>query len=294
MKPTDFQEILDHYKKIKGVGSAKKTKNPKLRNCKLQIADEVDEFNLSPKKQELCEAPLVSPNLTEILDSSSPAKSFAEKSLVFNFQTEEETKPIFTISRYQNPNIHSQGVAGMEEEYSTAKLHNNSVKFNINYKNNNCSYDLENISQRINSLSLSDKMILEANQILSDCSVNSKFMNLFSNSISQEKSTATANCNPIPKPKSIFYLKARMDPMFLNFPEDEVKSKISISNAEENVMYDFEWDNNNIERGSRSRCKTQKMDAVQIQERIINPTMVLLRKKKSQTYCEQNETFLNQ
>ena len=230
VKPTDFQEILDNYKRMKEVRTEKKAANPKLRICKLQIADEVDELKLSsPKKQEFCEAPLFSPNLTEIMDISSAAKSFAEKSLVFNFSTEDENKPVFTISRCQNPNICLQGGAGMEEEYLTPNFPNNSFKFNFNYKNNNCSYDLENISQRINSLSLSDKIILEANHILSDCSVNSKFMNLFSNSISQEKSIVTTNRNSITKEKSIFYLKARLDPMFQNFPEDRVKSKISIS-----------------------------------------------------------------
>ena len=63
---------------------------------------------------------------------------------------------------------------------------------------------------------------------------------------------------------------------------------------DQNVMYDFEWNNLNPERGSRSRCKTQKTEAIEIQERIIRPMMNQLRKRKSQTYCEHKETSSNE
>ena len=71
------------------------------------------------------------------------------------------------------------------------------------------------------------------------------------------------------------------------YNEDDAKSRFYFSNAgDQNIMYDFEWDNPNIERGAKSRCKTQKMNVNEIQERMYNPTANLLRKKKSMTFTE--------
>ena len=63
--------------------------------------------------------------------------------------------------------------------------------------------------------------------------------------------------------------------------ENSGKSQIFISlTYEKNVMHYFEWDSQvNKERGERSRCKTHKINAFDIQCRL-TPMMNALSKKK--------------
>ena len=251
--PNDFQDILDKFKVLKGLSSLKTQKN---FNCMLQMPNELEEIDFSPKKLALFDetAPIYSPNLTEIMEPSSPQKSPREKAFVFNFKA-EETKPIFTANYFS---------------------------LNGNYRRNNDSFDIESISQKISSLSLVDKMILEANNV-SNISANSKFTNMFWSS--KQKSNFLESNNSSSNDKSV--LCSKVDPILLGYNEDYAKSTFYFSNApQQNVMYDFEWDNPNTERCAKSRCKTQKMNANEIQERMYNPTANLLRKKKSMTFTE--------
>lgn len=282
INPNNFQDVLDTFKKVKEPNSPKKKSKPLLTKIKplnhmLQIPDEIEEFELSPIKEEFQDPILQSPNLTEIMEIS-PTKS-RERSLVFNFCTKEppsQSKQIYKVSKFQIANNFSKA---LEEEFFNSA---NSLKKE--------SFDMENISQRMSSMSLSDQIMIEANRILSDISVNSKFMNLFSNSNSQEKSRILGNGNSFSTEKSIFYLKAKNDPNCQMISEENAKTNfLLLKPCEQNMIYDCEWDNQSSERGARSRCKTQKTDAVEIQERIMDPMMNLLRKRKSQTFCEQSE-----
>ena len=285
VNPNNFQDVLDTFKRLKESGSPKKKNQqipPKIipLNYMLQIPDELEEFELSPQKEEFLEPLLISPNLTEIMEIS-PAKS-RERSLVFNFGTKEPTsqpKKIYTVSKFQKTNNYSKA---LEEEFFNATN---------NLKNGKDSFDIENISQRMSSMSLSDQIIIEANRILSDISVNSKFMNLFSNSNSQEKSIILAGGKSFSTEKSIFYLKARNDSKNQIISEENSNNFFLLKPCEENMIYDYEWDNQSSERGARSRCKTQKTDMVDLHKRIIDPMMNLIRKRKSQTFCEQTDNL---
>ena len=252
------------------------------------MPDEVEEFPLqfSPQNEEffdgqqlqelVLEAPLFSPNLTEILEVS-PVKILAERSSVFNFNSKEIPKPIYTVSKFPNPNPTQKGF-GMEEDYFT-RSNNNS--FNRNGRNINCSFDIESISQKLCSLTFNDQ-ILDDNRNMVDQSDNNNMINLFSNpDYPHERSNIFANANSISIEKSIQYLKAKNDPMFGMITENSGKSQIFISNAyEQNVMYDFEWDSQvNTERGEQSRCKTHKINAFDIQGRL-TPMINALSKKK--------------
>ena len=284
INPNNFQDVLDTYKRLKESNSPKKKNKPfphkiKPLNHMLQVPDEIEEFELSPKKEEFLEPLLVSPNLTEIMEIS-PAKS-RERSWVFNFGTKEpisQSKQIYKVSKFQN--MANNYPNALEEEFSTSN----------NLDNCKNSFEIENISQRMSSMSLSDQIIMEANRILSDISVHSKYMNLFSNSNSGEKSIILANRNSFSTEKSIFYLKARNDPKLL---EENSQTNFFLQKpCELNMIYDCDWDNQSSERGARSRCKTQKTDAVDIQERIINPMINLLRKRKSLTFSEQTDSLI--
>lgn len=282
INPNNFQDVWDTFKRLKESKEKNKPLPTKITplNYMLQIPDELEEFELSPKKEEFMDPLLISPNLTEIMEIS-PAKS-RERSLVFNFGTKEppsQPKQIYTVSKFQKTNNYAKA---LEEEFFITSN---------NLKNGKDSFDIENISQRMSSMSLSDQIIMEANRILSDISVNSKFMNLFSNSNSQEKSIILANGNSFSTEKSIFYLKAINDPKYQMMSEVNSKTNFFLLKpCEQNMIHDCEWDNQSLERGARSRCKTQKSDAVDIQERIMDP-MMNLRKRKSQTFCEQTDSL---
>ena len=301
VNPNNFQEVLDAFKQVKlEISSPTRGRKPILK-CRnpllLQVPDEVDEFplELSPKIEEFLdaqkkeefflEATLLSPNLTEIFELS-PVKSLAERSSVFNFNSKEIPKPIYTVSKFQNPNPFQKGF-GMEEDYF-ATSNNNS--FNRNDRNVNCSFDIESISQKLSSLTFNDH-ILGDNRNMADQSDNNRFLNP---NYSHERSNIFTNGNSMSIEKSIQHLKEKNDPMFDIITENSGKSEIYLANAyEQNVMYDFEWDSGiNPERGERSRCKTHKINAFDIQDRL-GPMMNAIRKRKSQTFCAPNERFIH-
>lgn len=301
VNPNNFQEVFDAFKQVKlEISSPTRGKKPiiKCRNpLLLQVPNEVDEFmmELSTKKDEVLdvqkkeeiflENSLPSPNLTDILELSP-------RSSVFNFNSKEIPKPIFTVSKFQNPTPIQKGF-GVEEDY-LATTNNNS--FNRNGRNINCSFDIESISQKLSSLTFNDHMdhILGDNRNMADQSDNYNMINLFSNpNYSHERSNILANGHSMSIEKSIQYLRAKNDPMYDTITENSGKSQILMPQVyEQNVMYDFEWDSEvNPERGG-SRCKTHKINAQEIQERL-NPMMNALRKRKSQTFCAPNESFIH-
>ena len=135
VNPNIFQEVLDAFKQVQLEISSPTIGRKPILQCRnplsLQMPKEFDEFPLefSPQNKEyfddqklhelVLEAPLLSPNLTEILNPTQ--KGF-----------------------------------GMEEDYFT-RSNNNS--FNSNGRNINCSFEIESNSQKLSSQTFNDRIL---------------------------------------------------------------------------------------------------------------------------------------
>lgn len=256
VKPGDFQDVLDKFRNLKGVSPLQTPKNHK--NYMLQVPDEDEEFAFSSKKLILFDETdrIYSPHLTEILESTAPKQIPSEKTFVFSFKG-AEANPIFISD--------------------------------MNCTKKNDSFDIESISQKLSSLSLVDQLIVETNK-MRNFSPNSKLINVFSNSSSHKKYNFwEGNNSSSSKNKSAICLKQD------EHNENDAQRNLCFSNAlEQNGMYDFEWDNSYAERGAKSRSKTQKLNANEIQEKMHETTTNLFRKKKSMTFTEFKDSFINE
>lgn len=323
----NFQSVLDTFKmqNLEEFGSP--TKKMKLSATNLppiQIPQKtgiVNEDsivnNTSPQMSNFTSSPLMSPNANGLLDpfplsidgskmsliSQSKPKSQSNLKSPCNLNSKSKdllTKPIFSLSSFQIPNIYTK-CYDLEENYLAAS---NSNDLNLPIKKFN-SYDIERLSQKISSMSITDQILMEANKVLSEMSsINPNIMQSQTVSNSNDKnilqsiaiSNSLEKSVKLPKDlsnstgKSGFVFPLRHD-IFTFDDEKETKNNFLVASPKDPYSgYFLPW-NKILEVPEEGlKLKTQRTsEEFDVQEKIKNG-FLKSQKRKSQTL---QEGFLN-
>lgn len=309
VNPNNFQEILTLFKATK-IELGSPTKKIKLdskesRNFPpLKIPKKMDEIQESPKFSNYFESLPHSPNgISETsplsVQSHISAKShISTKSQLNSKAKDSQTKPIFSLTSFQIPNIYTKYL-DLEEENLISSQNQN---FDLQLKKYN-SIEIENLSQKLSSMSISDQMLMEANRILTDISINSNLMkslsisNLAEIQISHSTEKSLNVLNPlgentfqIPKDdekKGKFLIPNAFENSFQIIKDEEKKGKFLVPSVhEKNSGYDVSWQKFFPDRSSRTKCRTQKIEIYGGVQEKQTMERLLPHKKKSQTLQE--------
>ena len=287
VNPNNFQEILASFKATK-IELGSPTKKIKLdskesRNFPpLQIPKKIDEIQESPKFSNYFESSPHSPNgISEVSPLSSRSHNsmkshISTKSHVNPKHKDSQTKPIFSLTSFQIPNIYTKYFDPEEENLISSHNQN----FDLQLKKYN-SIEIENLSQKLSSMSISDQMLMEANRILTDISINSNLMKSLSISNLAEIQISHST------EKSLNILNPVGENTFQMPKDEEKKGKFFVPSVnEKNSGYDISWQKYFPDRALRAKCRTQKIEIRGLVQEPQTMEPLLPHKKKSQTLQE--------
>ena len=289
INPNNFQEVLDTYKKLKfELGSpTKKLKFNEIttENLTTKIFLQLDEPIENLHKEEN----IATKNKTDFLDSPNLSeKSKKEKSPFLN-RKDSQTKPIFSLSNFKIPNIYNKTYNSDEEDF----LISTTNAINMKTLKRNDSFELDNLSQKMSSMSVSDQILMEADKILTELSINTNIYNSLSGSNSIVKSIANIRNTftmSNSSDKSLVLMNSGNDHDFFftngSNQQKEKNGMFLIHRCDEKLLDNEFYETNlwqNLFTRRPSKCKTQELETLNIFERPQLDQLVT-KKKKSQTW----------
>ena len=312
LNANNFQAVLDTFKML-NLESGSPSKKIKLSATNLppiQIPQKSGIINediviaTSPEMSNFTSSPpLMSPNgLLDPFPFSIEGSKYSLKSQSnLNAKSKDlQTKPIFSLSSFQIPNIYNK-CYDLEENYLAPS---NNDDLNLPIKKFH-SYEIENLSQKINSMSITEQVLMEANIVLSEMSSisqnimqsqtvsNSNDKNILQSitiSNSLEKSVKLAKDSSNSTGKSGFMFTPRQD--LFNFEEEkERKNRFLVASVRDQYSgYFIPWHKILEEPEEGLKLKTQRTSEEFDGQEKLKRGLLTTHKRKSQTL---EEGFLN-